>query len=175
MIASTGEWQIKWLASGVKVHKTAVVDDGARIGHGTTIWHFVHVRGTAEVGIECTIGQGCYIDADVRIGSRCKIANGVQIYSGVQIGHAVFIGPNTTFTNDTWPRAVDEAGQLKRFTNPEPTKVMDGASIGAGCVILPVVIGERAMIGAGALVSKDVAPDTRYIWRAEQTATAIDR
>lgn len=162
MIDSAGEWQPDWLAQGVRVHRSAWVDVGAVIGIGTVIWHNTHVRSTAIIGEACSIGQCCYVDADAQIGSRCKIANGVNIYSGVVIGVACFVGPNTTFTNDWWPRAVDSAGGVIQFCDPAKTRVCDGASIGAGCVILPVIIGARAMIGAGSVVTKDVAADTRY-------------
>lgn len=175
MTESTGDWKIAWLDRGVKVHATAIVDDGAQIGPGSTVWHFTHIRESAVIGAECTIGQGCYVDATVSIGSRCKIANGVQIYAGATIGSGVFIGPNTTFTNDLWPRACEEDGRLKAFTNPEITCVDDGASIGAGCVILPVVIGAGAMIGAGALVAKDVPPHTRFLGVIHPALNAIHR
>lgn len=173
MTDSTGDWKSDWLARGVRVHLSAWVDDGAVIGRGSVVWHSTHVRSTAVIGEQCTIGQCCYVDAGVKIGDRCKIANGVNVFSGVTIGNGCFVGPNTTFTNDLWPRAVDDAGELINFCNPEKTTVRDGASIGAGCVILPVTIGERAMIGAGAVVINDVAEDTRYSCRADACLRVI--
>lgn len=151
------DWQQEWFSRGVFVHRTAIVDSGAKIGAGTKVWHFTHIRNTAVIGENCVIGQGCYVDDLVSIGDCVKIANGVQVYSGVVIHSAVFIGPNTTFTNDLFPRATDDEGEPVKFTDPETTVVCCGASIGAGCVILPVVIGEDAMIAAGSVITKNVA------------------
>ena len=170
MTDSSGNWNAEWLARGVFVDPRAVVDEGAIIGKGTRIWHFTHIRSTAVIGPDCTIGQCCYVDADVSIGARCKIANGVQIYSGVKVCNEVFIGPNTTFTNDIWPRACDDEGTLIEFSDPKRTLVNDGASIGAGCVILPFEIGWKAMIAAGSVVTCDVDPKTRYLSKCNQRA-----
>lgn len=130
------------------IHETATIDEGAKLGHGVKVWHYSHVRESAEIGDGTSIGQGCYIES--RIGRDCKIQNNVNVYHGVTIGDEVFIGPNATFTNDKHPRAI---GDWKI----DPITVADGASIGAGAVILPgVKIGKGAMIGAGAVVTKDV-------------------
>ena len=176
MIDLTGnEWQQQWLDDGVMVHRTATVDAGAKIGLGSVVWHYSHIRSTATIGSDCVISQGCYVDAGVSIGHQCKIANGVQIYQGVKIGDRVFVGPNTTFTNDLHPRATTFDGKLVAFSNPEKTVVENGASIGAGCVILPVTIGEGAMIGAGAVVVHNVSPHMRLICRLSETMDPIAR
>ena len=135
------------------VHPTAVVEDGAEIGEGTRIWHFVHVREGAKVGRNCNIGKGVYIDVNVEIGNNVKIQNFVSIYRGVKIEDDVFIGPHATFTNDLYPRSFNEDWELV------PTLVKKGASIGANATIVcGITIGEYAMIGAGAVVTKDVPP-----------------
>lgn len=135
-------------AEDTLIHPTATVDEGAKIGYGVNVWHYTHIRESAEIGDETSIGQGCYIES--RIGNRCKIQNNVNVYSGVTIGDEVFVGPNATFTNDKFPRAIGD-------WTIRPIVVADGASIGAGAVILPgVTIGKGAMVGAGAVVSRDV-------------------
>lgn len=137
----------------VFIHPTAVVEDGAVIGEGTRIWHFVHVRKGARVGKNCNIGKGVYIDADVKIGNNVKIQNFVSVYKGVEIEDDVFVGPHATFTNDLYPRAFNEDWELVK------TLVKKGASIGANATIVcGVTVGEYAMVAAGAVVTKDV-PD----------------
>ena len=135
------------------IHESAYVED-AEIGNGTDIWHFVHVRKGAKIGKNCNIGKGVYIDTNVKIGDNCKIQNFATVYQGVKIGNDVFIGPHVCFTNDAYPRAFiwnDE--QLVK------TAVKDGASVGANSTIVAgVIIGKYAMIGAGAVVTKNV-PD----------------
>ena len=133
------------------IDKTAIVDEGAVIGDGTRVWHFTHIREGAEIGADCNIGQGVYIDNDVTIGNRCKVQNGANLYGPLTIFDEVFVGPGAIFTNDYWPRARydDFSRQL--------TVVKKGASIGAGATVLPgIIIGEYAMVGAGAVVTKDV-------------------
>ena len=135
------------------VHPTAVVEDGAIIGEGTRIWHFAHVRSGARVGRNCNIGKDVYIDVGVVIGDNVKIQNGVSVYRGVVIEDDAFIGPHAVFTNDLYPRSFNRDWQVV------PTIVKKGASIGANATIVcGVTIGEYAMIGAGAVVTKDVPP-----------------
>lgn len=130
------------------IHPTATIDEGAKLGEGVKVWHYSHIRETAEIGDNSSIGQGCYIES--KIGRDCKIQNNVNVYQGVTIGDEVFVGPNTTFTNDKKPRAIGD-------WEISPITVADGVSIGAGAVILPgVKIGKGAMIGAGSVVTKDV-------------------
>ncbi len=136
------------------IHETAIVEDGARIGKNTNIWHFAHIRNKARIGDNCNIGKDVYIDVNVEVGDNCKIQNFATIYDGVTIGSNVFIGPHVCFTNDFYPRAFlwDE----QRLTK---TIVHDGASIGANSTIIAgVSIGKYALVGAGSVVTKDV-PD----------------
>jgi UDP-2-acetamido-3-amino-2,3-dideoxy-glucuronate N-acetyltransferase len=131
-------------------HPTAVVESN-NIGRGTKIWHFAHVREGAKIGENCVVGKSVYIDTDVEIGNSVKIQNFVSVYKGVRIEDGVFVGPSVTFTNDIYPRAFrwDEDTII-------PTVVKKGASIGANSTIVcGVTIGEYAMIGAGAVVTKD--------------------
>jgi|YNPMSStandDraft_1061717.scaffolds.fasta_scaffold03710_6 UDP-2-acetamido-3-amino-2,3-dideoxy-glucuronate N-acetyltransferase len=134
------------------IHPTSIVDPGAQIGEGTKIWHFCHISAGAVIGQGCILGQGCYVGPRVRIGNRVKIQNGVSIYEGVILEDEVFCGPHMIFTNVINPRAFIE--RKKEF---RPTRVCRGATIGAGAVIVcGHTIGPYAMIGAGAVVTKDV-------------------
>ena len=143
------------------IHPSAEVSPEAQIGEGTNIWHQAQVREGARIGRNCIIGKGVYIDFDVVIGDNVKIQNYASIYHGVTIEDGVFIGPYACLTNDKIPRAITPDGGLKSDADWEVGKirVKYGASIGAGAVILPnVTIGRFAMVGAGAVVTKDV-PD----------------
>jgi UDP-2-acetamido-3-amino-2,3-dideoxy-glucuronate N-acetyltransferase len=143
------------------IHPSALVEDGAQIGDDTKIWHLAHIRGGAVIGSECIIGRGCFIDSGAIVGSRVKIQNYVSVYHGVEIEDGVFIGPNAVFTNDKVPRAITPEGALKSATDwvVAKTRVGYGASIGANATIVcGVTIGRWAMIGSGAVVTKDV-PD----------------
>lgn len=135
----------------VFIHPLAVVDEGAKIGEGTRVWHFAHIRGTATIGKNCIIGKDVYIDADVRIGSNVKIQNGVSVYKGVTIEDDVFCGPHMTFTNDMYPRAFGDTWEIIE------THVKKGASIGAhATIICNTTLGEYCMVGSGAVVTRDV-------------------
>ena len=138
----------------VFIADTAIVDKRAKIGKGTKIWHHTQIREGAVIGEDCNIGKGVYIDFDVRIGNRVKIQNHVSVYHGVEIGDDVFIGPSVAFTNDKHPRAwLWDESRLCR------TKVGNGVSIGTNATILcGIYIGDYAMVGAGAVVTKDVPP-----------------
>jgi UDP-2-acetamido-3-amino-2,3-dideoxy-glucuronate N-acetyltransferase len=134
------------------VHPTAIVEDGARLGAGVRIWHWVHVRAGAVIGDGTSIGQGCYVGA-VAIGRGCRIQNQVSIYDGVTLEDGVFLGPSCVFTNVKHPRA--EVSRREAFA---ATRVGRGATIGANATIVcGVAIGAYAMIGAGAVVTRDVA------------------
>lgn len=143
------------------VHPLAEVERGAQIGAGTRIWRHAHIREHASLGEMCNVGKGVFIDSHVKIGSRVKIQNSASIFEGVTIEDGVFIGPHVCFTNDMYPRAITPDGALKSADNWQitPTLVKYGASIGAGAVIVcGITIGEFALIGAGSVVTKDVAP-----------------
>ena len=136
---------------GSRIHPTAEVSADASVGDGTSIWHWVQVREGARIGRRCTIGKDVYIDAAVVVGDECKIQNFATLYRGVTIGDRVFIGPHACFTNDAYPRAVSPDWKVV------PTKVEDGASVGANATILcGLTIGRNAMVAAGAVVTKDV-------------------
>jgi acetyltransferase-like isoleucine patch superfamily enzyme len=150
-----------WYNYYAMIHPTADVSPEARIGAGTRIWHQAQVRENAVIGVQCNIGKCVYIDRDVVIGDRVKVQNGASIYRGVTIEDGVYIGPHVSFSNDKYPRAVNADGSPKSDDDWQlvPTLVREGASIGAGAVVLPgVTIGRWALVGAGAIVTRDV-PD----------------
>lgn len=135
-------------------HPSAVIDPGAKIGADTRIWHFSHLMPGAIVGDHCNIGQNVFIDNNVTVGHGCKIQNNVSLYNGVVLEDDVFIGPSVVFTNVINPRAF-----IERKTEFKATIIAKGASIGANVTIVcGVRIGEYALIGAGAVITKDV-PD----------------
>ena len=135
-------------------HETAVIDAGSEIGEGTKIWHFSHVMTNSRIGANCNIGQNVVISPEVVLGHNVKVQNNVSVYTGVICEDDVFIGPSVVFTNITNPRsAVNRKNQYAR------TLVKHGASIGANATIVcGHDIGEFAFIGAGAVVTKTVAP-----------------
>ena len=135
------------------VHPSAVVESGCQIGKHTKIWHWSHLM-PCTVGEDCSFGQGVYVGNGVKIGNGCRIQNNVNIYSGVELEDGVFLGPSCTTTNDKNPRAMfSKGGQWV------PTLIKRGASVGAAAVIVcGVTLGENCMVGAGAVVTKDV-PD----------------
>jgi UDP-2-acetamido-3-amino-2,3-dideoxy-glucuronate N-acetyltransferase len=134
------------------VHPSSVVDPGATIGAGTKIWHFCHVFSGATIGRNCTVGQGCSIAARAVLGNGVKLQNGVSVYDGVVLEDDVFCGPHMVFTNVINPRAF-----LSRKDEFRPTRIARGATIGAAAVIVcGHAIGAYAMVGAGAVVTRDV-------------------
>jgi acetyltransferase-like isoleucine patch superfamily enzyme len=142
------------------VHPSADVSPEARIGPGTRIWNEAQVREGAVVGAECSLGKGVYVDRDVVVGDRVKIQNLASLYRGLTVEDGVYIGPHVSFANDKYPRAVNPDGALKSDDDWQllPTLVREGASIGAGAVVLPgVTVGRWAMVAAGAVVTRDVA------------------
>lgn len=136
-----------------QIHESSYVDEGAEIGEGTRIWHYCHVMGAARIGRECTLGQGVFVGKGVLIGDGVKIENHVSVFSGVTIEDEVFVGPSATFTNVLTPRSA-----LSRRDEFVPTLVKRGASFGANVTIVcGITIGRYALVGAGAVVTRDVA------------------
>ena len=141
------------------VHESSYVDSGAKIGEGSKIWHFCHIMGRAELGINCNIGQNVFIGSDVHIGDSVKIQNNVSVYSGVVIEDYVFLGPSMVFTNVINPRS-----HIERKSEYRQTRVKHGSTIGANVtVICGVIIGSFAFIGAGSVVTHDV-PDYGLVY-----------
>jgi acetyltransferase-like isoleucine patch superfamily enzyme len=144
---------------GVRIHPSADVSDKASIGPGTAIWQQVQIRDRATVGRECVLGKGVFIDLDVRIGDRCKLENGAAVFRGMSLEDGVFLGPGVMLLNDKNPRAINPDGSLKSdkdWTISEGL-IKEGASVGGGAVVLPgITIGKFALVGAGAVVTKDV-------------------
>ena len=135
-----------------QAHSTAIVDEGAQIGEGTRIWHWVHVSGQAVIGERCSLGQNVYVGNKVTIGNNVKIQNNVSVYDNVTLEDDVFCGPSMVFTNVYNPRSA-----ITRKDEYRNTIVKKGATLGANCTIVcGVTIGKYAFIGAGAVISKDV-------------------
>ena len=136
------------------IHPSAIIDDGAQIGEGSRIWHFVHVCGGARIGKNVSLGQNVFVGNKVIIGDNCKIQNNVSVYDNVILEEGVFCGPSMVFTNVYNPRSL-----IQRKNEYRNTLVRRGATLGANCTIVcGVTIGEFAFIGAGAVVNKDVPP-----------------
>lgn len=135
-------------------HESADVHEGAAIGSGTHIWQFCCIMKGAEIGRNCNIGAYVFVETGVKIGNGVKVKNNVSLYQGVELRDDVFIGPNVVFTNVINPRSF-----ISRKSEFRPTIVKKGASVGANATIVcGHTIGEYAMIGAGAVVTKDVPP-----------------
>lgn len=134
------------------IHALADIAE-CEIGEGTRIWQFVVVLKGARIGSDCNICAQTLIEGDVFIGDRVTIKSGVQIWSGSIIGNDVFIGPNVTFSNDFYPRSKQYPEKFQGVS------IKNGASVGANATVLPgITIGEKALVGAGAVVTKDVPP-----------------
>ena len=136
----------------VSIHPSAIVDEGAQIGDGSRVWHFVHICGGARIGKNVSMGQGVFIGNKVTIGDNCKIQNNVSVYDNVYLEEGVFCGPSMVFTNVYNPRSL-----IERKNEYRDTLVRKGATLGANCTIVcGVTVGEFAFVGAGAVVNKDV-------------------
>ena len=135
-----------------KLHETAIVDDGAKIGRGSRIWHWVHVCAGARIGENVSLGQNVFIGNKVVIGDKCKIQNNVSVYDNVTLEEGVFCGPSMVFTNVYNPRSL-----IERKAEYRNTHIGRGATLGANCTIIcGVNVGAFSFIGAGAVVNKDV-------------------
>jgi UDP-2-acetamido-3-amino-2,3-dideoxy-glucuronate N-acetyltransferase len=133
-------------------HESAIVDDGAKIGADSRVWHFVHVCGGAQIGKGVSLGQNVFVGNKVTIGDHCKIQNNVSVYDNVHLEEGVFCGPSMVFTNVYNPRSL-----IERKDQYLDTIVKKGATLGANCtVVCGVTIGEFAFVGAGAVINKDV-------------------
>ena len=142
-----------------RVHPSADLEADVAVGAGTSIWHRAQVRVGARIGRDCVIGRDVFIDEGVTIGDRVKIQNAALVYHGVTVGSGVFIGPGAILTNDRHPRAVTATGDLARAVDWQvsPINLADGASIGAGAVVVAGCdVGSFGMVGAGAVVTRDV-------------------
>ena len=140
------------MLADVTIHPTAIVDDGAVLGPGCRVWHWVHISAGARIGAGCSFGQGVYVGNDVLIGDQVKIQNNVSVYDAVTLEDDVFCGPSMVFTNVYNPRsAVIRKDQYRR------TLVKRGATLGANCTIVcGSTVGEHAFVAAGAVVNRDV-------------------
>jgi UDP-2-acetamido-3-amino-2,3-dideoxy-glucuronate N-acetyltransferase len=144
---------LTWL-NNVTIHPSAIVDEGAEIGDGSRVWHWVHVCGGAKIGKGVSLGQNVFVGNKVVIGDNCKIQNNVSVYDNVTLEEGVFCGPSMVFTNVYNPRSL-----IERKTEYRNTLVKKGASLGANCTIVcGITIGEFAFVGAGAVVNKNVKP-----------------
>ena len=155
------------------VHKSSYVDDYVSIGDGTKIWHFTHIQANAEIGRNCIIGQNVNIANNVKIGNNVKIQNNVSVYEGVELEDYVFCGPSMVFTNVKLPRSEFPQNQSKEYLR---THVKKSASIGANATIVcGVTIGEYALIGSGAVVTKDVPPYTLVMGNPAKIICKVDK
>ena len=159
------------MSGDVFVHPSSIVDDGASIGAGTRIWHFCHVLAGARIGERCNLGQNVMIGGRAVVGNGVKIQNNVSVYDGVIIEDDVFCGPSMVFTNVLTPRAfVDRKAEFAA------TLVCRGATIGANATIVcGVTIGAYAMVGAGAVVTRDVADHALVVGAPAQRMGWVSR
>jgi UDP-2-acetamido-3-amino-2,3-dideoxy-glucuronate N-acetyltransferase len=138
----------------IKVHYSAIIDEGAQVGEGTSVWHFTHICGGAKIGEKCTLGQNVFVGNQAVIGNNVKIQNNVSVYDAVILEDDVFCGPSVVFTNVYNPRSI-----VIRKDHYLKTLIKKGVTLGANSTIIcGIRIGEYAFVGAGSLVNKDV-PD----------------
>jgi acetyltransferase-like isoleucine patch superfamily enzyme len=155
------------LAQNVRVHDTAIIEDGVTLGDGTSVWDNVHIRFGTEIGEQCIVGGKSVLAYELKIGNRVKINSMVYICNGVTIEDGVMISAGTIFTNDRFPRATTPDLSELRSSDPDehtlPTLVREGATIGAGCIVgNDLEIGRFAMVGMGAVVTRSV-PDFHLV------------
>jgi UDP-2-acetamido-3-amino-2,3-dideoxy-glucuronate N-acetyltransferase len=138
----------------VNIHPSAIVDEGAQIGEGSRVWHFVHVCGGARIGQGVPLGQNVFVGNKVVIGDHCKIQNNVSVYDNVTLEEGVFCGPSMVFANVYNPRSL-----IERKSDYRDTLIKRGATLGANrTIICSVTIGQFAFVGAGAVIKKDIKP-----------------
>jgi UDP-2-acetamido-3-amino-2,3-dideoxy-glucuronate N-acetyltransferase len=155
------------------VHESSYVDDNVEIGAGTKIWHFSHIQSGSRIGKNCTIGQNVNIGQNLNIGNHVKIQNNVSIYEGVELEDYVFCGPSMVFTNIKLPRSEFPQRGSEYYSK---TLVKKSASIGANATIVcGVTIGEYAMIGSGAVVTKDVPAYSLVVGNPGRVVGKVDK
>jgi len=149
-----------------RIHNTALVESDD-IGQGTAIWAFVHVMKGAHIGANCNIGDNCFVESGVIVGDNVTLKNSNMLFEGLVLEEGVFVGPHVFFTNDRYPRSPRLPEAASRYHDKSwlvSTRVERGASLGAAAVLIAgVTIGKYAMVGAGSVVSKDVAPHALVI------------
>lgn len=156
------------LVDGPAVHPAGLCESDT-VGRGTRVWAFTHVLPGAVIGQDCNLCDHVFVEGDTVLGDRVTVKSGVQLWDGLRIGDDVFIGPNATFTNDRFPRS-------KQYPDHFPRTVVEaGASVGANATILPgVTIGRSAMVGAGAVVTKDVPPGAVVVGNPARVVRWVD-
>ena len=138
----------------ITIHSTAIVDEGAQIGDGSCVWHWVHISGDAKIGSDCSFGQNVFVGNRVVIGNNCKIQNNVSVYDNVTLEDDVFCGPSMVFTNVYNPRSA-----VSRKNEYRNTVVKRGVTLGANCTIVcGATLGEYAFVAAGAVINSNVKP-----------------
>ena len=155
------------------IHESSYVDDDVEIGEGSKIWHFSHIQSGAIIGKNCSIGQNVNIANNVKIGNHVKIQNNVSVYEGIELEDYVFCGPSMVFTNIKLPRSEFPQRGSEYYAK---TLVKKSASIGANATIVcGVTIGKYAMIGSGAVVTKDVPPYSLVIGNPGRVVGKVDK
>ena len=159
------------MIKNISIHETAIIDEGANIGDGSRVWHWVHVCSGARIGKSVSLGQNVFVGNKVVIGDRCKIQNNVSVYDNVTLEEGVFCGPSMVFTNVYNPRSL-----IERKDEYRNTVVKRGATLGANCTIVcGITVGEFAFVAAGAVVNRDVpayalmvgVPARQIAWMSE--------
>lgn len=155
------------------IHDSSYVDSNVSIGEGTKIWHFSHVQSGSVIGKDCSLGQNVNVGNNVIIGNNVKIQNNVSIYEGVELEDYVFCGPSMVFTNVKLPRSEFPQKGEKYYSK---TLIKKSASIGANATILcGVTVGQYALIGSGAVVTKDVEPFSLIVGNPGRVVGMVDK
>ena len=155
------------------IHKSSYIDDNVKIGEGTKIWHFSHIQSGSIIGKKCSIGQNVNIGNNVIIGNYVKIQNNVSVYEGIELEDYVFCGPSMVFTNIKLPRSEFPKRGSEFYAK---TLVKKSASIGANATIVcGVTIGEYALVGSGAVVTKDVPPYALVVGNPGRIVGKVDK